>query len=716
MIDFGVKLSLPANNFPKLNKPPRLCGDSVSAKRAELKGYFEQTWALYESLFALINDDDAYFLRPEPLRHPLIFYFGHTAVFYINKLLLAKSIHNRVDQHIESVCAVGVDEMSWDDLSPDNYQWPTVDAVRAYRQKVYDVVLTVIDTLPLSLPIKQDAPAWVILMGCEHERIHIETSSVIMRMLDRRYLTDNGAWGAYPTSGRAPDNRLIPVLGETVQLGKPAHNDTYGWDNEYGSLTISVADFAASEYLVSNQEYLQFVDAGGYSRPEYWTEEGKRWLGFTEATMPRFWSKDGQQFMQRNLLQVIPLPLNWPVEVNYLEAKAFCNWKSAQSAHFIRMPSEAEWQLLRDTLSGDLPQWESAPGNLNLEHYASPCPVVLFPQGEFYDVMGNVWQWSESPIDGYNGFKVHPLYDDFSTPTFDGRHNLIKGGSWISTGNEACRDSRYAFRRHFHQHAGFRYVQSASKTLPVTPVNMYERQVDISRMLHHHYGPKANEPEHDLQQVLTLCEMARKQLPVPKKALDIGCGTGRLAFELSRQFAQVDGIDFTARHVQHCLQLKEQGQIRYTMAHEGELEDFCEVNLADMGFSQMPANLNFVQGDGHNLKAQFSAYDLVVCHKVLEYLYAPQAFLQTLLGRINPGGILILGSSYAWDEQITPKNQWLGGFKENGENRKSEDYLRHLLARQCELLKETQIVSDYQLDSRHSQKSNNHVTVWRKTA
>jgi formylglycine-generating enzyme required for sulfatase activity len=61
-------------------------------------------------------------------------------------------------------------------------------------------------------------------------------------------------------------------------------------------------------------------------------------------------------------------------------------------------------------------------------------------------------------MDAYEGFFTHPWYEDFSLPTFDGKHNLIKGGSWISTGNEIMRESRYAFRRHFIQHAGFRYV------------------------------------------------------------------------------------------------------------------------------------------------------------------------------------------------------------------------------------------------------------------
>lgn len=128
-----------------LDKPPLLTGNNVENKRAELKAYFEQTWELYESLFSLINEDEAFVLRPEPLRHPLIFYYGHTAVFYVNKLLLGKFIKNRVNNQIESVCAVGVDEMSWDDLSPDNYQWPSVEAVSEYRDQVKETVLGLIE-------------------------------------------------------------------------------------------------------------------------------------------------------------------------------------------------------------------------------------------------------------------------------------------------------------------------------------------------------------------------------------------------------------------------------------------------------------------------------------------------------------------------------------------------------------------------------------------
>ncbi|MFT2090079.1 5-histidylcysteine sulfoxide synthase [Paraglaciecola sp. 2405UD69-4] len=694
-----------------LDKPPLLTGDSVDGKRAEIRTYFEQTWDLYESLFSLINQDEAFYLRPEPLRHPLIFYYGHTAVFYINKLLLGQFIQSRVDQKIESVCAVGVDEMSWDDLSPGNYEWPSVDAVSQYRDLVKKRVLDLIDSMDLSLPIQQDSLAWVLLMGCEHERIHIETSSVIIRMLDLRYLTPSNLWKACAESGKAPNNSLIDVGATDIVLGKPDTNVTYGWDNEYGQHPVSVKDFAASEYLVSNQEFMEFVDAGGYQNPQFWTEEGQSWLAFTKATMPRFWDVKDGSYWQRNLTEAIPLPLDWPVEVNYLEAKAFCNWKDSLSDDFVRLPTEGEWQVLRDQLDTDLPYWSKAPGNVNLEHYASSCPVDTFKQTDFYDVIGNVWQWTESPIDGYEGFKVHPLYDDFSTPTFDGQHNLIKGGSWISTGNEATRDSRYAFRRHFYQHAGFRYVASSSKDVPVTPVTKCEMQTEISRLLHHHFKATSVNTTSDIHQLLSL---VKGYIKADSKVLDLGCGAGRLSFELAKIAGQVDGIDFTARHIQHCLDLKEQGQVRYAMPTQGDIFDFHEVTLADLGFQQAPENLNFAQGDGHNLKPQFCDYDVLVCHRVIEYSYHPEVLLAQLCQRVKPGGIMVIGSSYGWNEDITDKHRWIGGVKRNGENLSSEAHLTELMEGEFELLQQADIVSQFELDNRTSQTANNHITIWRK--
>ena len=89
----------------------------------------------------------------------------------------------------------------------------------------------------------------------------------------------------------------------------------------------------------------------------------------------------------------------------------------------------------------------------------------------------------------FDGFDVHPIYDDFTTPTFDDRHAIIKGGSWIATGNESRHASRYAFRRHFFQHAGFRYIVSEAPVL--NPASTYETDALLSQYAEFHYGDEA---------------------------------------------------------------------------------------------------------------------------------------------------------------------------------------------------------------------------------
>ena len=155
-----------------------------------------------------------------------------------------------------------------------------------------------------------------------------------------------------------------------------------------------------------------------------------------------------------------------------------------------------------------------------------------------YDVTGNVWQWTESPIDGYPGFDVHSWYDDFSTPTFDGKHNLIKGGSWISTGNETLASSRYAFRRHFFQHAGFRMVISEQEPEIQAQHNVYETDDLIAQYCEFHYGNEYFSVKNfPVACVQTLMSYVQANSIATDRALDLGCAVGRSSFELARVFS-----------------------------------------------------------------------------------------------------------------------------------------------------------------------------------
>lgn len=692
-------------------KSPLLNGNSESSKREEIKMYFQQTIKMYEALFSCINNFDAYYLRPEPLRHPLIFYFGHTATFFVNKLILGQFIDKRINERFESMFAIGVDEMSWDDLDTKHYDWPTVTDVANYRNQVKVLVEHLIDTMPIELPINQDSLAWVILMGIEHERIHLETSSVIIRMLPLEYIQDSGLWLACSETGEAPINQLIAVHGQSLSLGRGIDNEVFGWDNEYGHKEVLVNDFLASKYLVSNQEFLYFIEAGGYQNFSLWTKEGQKWLKYTKNLMPRFWSYHDGKFWQRNLLNEIPLPLNWPVEVNYLEAKAFCNWKSQIEQTYIRLPTEAEWALLRNQIATDLPYWQNAPGNINLEYAASSCPVDVFENNEFYDVIGNVWQWTESPIDSFQGFKVHKLYDDFSTPTFDGQHNLIKGGSWISTGNLATKKARYAFRRHFFQHAGFRYIQSSSPEIPIDKINIYESDTLVSQYLEFHYGEEYFGVPNYPVACINACMKFFDNRP-HLRALDLGCSVGRATFELAKYFNHVDGIDFSARFIQQGIKFQEDKVIRYTVPTEGDLVEYKELELASFDYDALIDKINFSQGDACNLKQIFKNYNLIFCGNLIDRLYDPSLFLHTIDKRLAPSGILVLTSPYTWLQEFTDKSKWLGGIKINGENRSTLQSLKDILAPKFKLLEVCDLPFVIRETERKFQHSVTQMTVW----
>ncbi|QDY43526.1 5-histidylcysteine sulfoxide synthase [Candidatus Pantoea soli] len=703
-------------SLPAPTRTLRLSGGDSEQKRTELLNYFTQTWQLYESLFDCLADDRAWFSKAISLRHPLIFYFGHTATFYINKLMAGRYLESRVDDRIEAMMAIGVDEMSWDDLDDSHYDWPTVEQVRDYRGKVKSIVSEFIRTMPLTLPIDWDSPAWVILMGIEHERIHLETSSVLIRQLPLAWVQPQPHWPACPQARHdrltVPENTLVAMPGGPIRQGKT--DDTYGWDNEYGSQRSELKPFKASKMLVSNAEFYRFVAAGGYNDARWWDDEGRGWRKFAGAQMPVFWCGDLQQpdrLRLRLMTEEVPMPWDWPAEVNQLEAAAFCRWLADETGTAIQLPCEAEWLQLREQVTGDQPDWTEAPGNINLAWWASSCPVDRFAQGDFYDIVGNVWQWTTTPINGFEGFRVHPLYDDFSTPTFDGKHTLIKGGSWISTGNEALKSSRYAFRRHFFQHAGFRYVVSSHEENMA--LNPYETDSMVSQYLDFQYGPVYyGVPNY----AAALVERLLPHCTQRGEALDIGCATGRASFELARHFRAVTGMDYSARFIDVALQLTSGEDFRYVVPEEGELVEYRQVRLKAFGFDPALAQrIQFMQGDACNLKPQPDRYDLVLASNLIDRLRQPQRFLQDITPMIRTGGLLALSSPYTWLEEFTPKENWLGGIRENGEALTTYQALQRLLRDAFEEVAAPQDVPFVIRETaRKFQHSQAQLTLWRK--
>jgi len=596
--------------------PPRLDGTSILKKRQEIKNYFNDSFSLFEKIFELLKDDSVFYKKSEPTRHPMIFYFGHTATFFINKLINMKIIDTRVNPHFESMFAIGVDEMSWDDVDSSNYNWAEVSEVREYRDSVRQIVNNLIDTIEFTLPVTEKSAMWIILMGIEHERIHIETSLVLHRQMPLEFINEVAEFNLFENFGDAPVNKMIDISTQTIELGKDRDDSLYGWDNEYGNYKEKIESFQVSKYLVSNAQYMEFVNDSGYQKLHFWDEEGKNFLKITDAKYPTFWVEVDGLFKYRAIDKVIDMPMNFPVEVNALEAEAFCRYKTSKDGKKYSLPSEGEYRAICiESGLADIEKLESVDANQNLKFFSS-SPVNRYDFNGIYDVVGNVWQWSRTAIFGFDGFRVHPAYDDFSTPTFDNKHALILGSSWASSGNLIMKNSRYAFRKHFYQNAGFRYVISSEQNFQ-TRDNSFED--DVIQSCKDSYLSNVD---------YSYITNSIKYIKSTAKALDFGCKTGQSSFELARYFNVVDGVDISARFIRVGVQLKEQN---YLMC-DNEM-----IDLKKFGYERVKNQVLFKQADPYNLKESFNGYGFVVA-KVDE----GKKFLRMIANRIESGAIVTI--------------------------------------------------------------------------
>lgn len=694
---------------PALHSHPLL---NLQAGRQAMLEYFENTWALTEMLFSGLRSEEAFYLRPyHKTRHPLIFYYAHPVCFYVNKLLVGGLIEKPVNQEFELLFETGVDEMTWDDLHEGEQDiWPPLEAVIAYRQQVHQLVRDIILHHPaLDEPVTMDSPAWGLVMAFEHERIHLETSSVLMRELPLQYVQVPEGWptGAVRTSGTAArpvagqdypqENSLLEVAGCTLRLGKPRAWPSFGWDNEYGSDERKVSAFKAGKFLVSNGEFFRFVADGGYEDATWWSSSGWGWRQFRNVKWPTFWVQDGpagsHRFRLRTIFEVIDMQWDWPAIVNFYEAKAYCAWLTARTGaeNPFRLLSEAEHLAIREPAvraaggwtdgRDDLLQLDgvmTADGleNLNLNlRLGSECGVDVMPANSqgFHDAMGNVWQWCEDAFHPLPEFRIHPYYTDFSTPCFDGEHQMIMGGSFISTGDEASIWSRFHFRPHFFQHAGFRIVQGPETALTD---NKYESSELVDQYLLFHYGDSDSQRDRQISArvghphtgslVQRTVELMGQFAGSREHALDLGCAVGGASFALAKSFSKVTGLDYSRSFVQTANHLKRHGVLSYQRVETGTYQTELQAQV-DENIDRR--RVQFLQGDATRLNLTPLAeirkpFDAVLLSNLLCRLSNPAACLRQFADSdrfVGRGGILVISSPNTWMEQFTPREKFFDG-------------------------------------------------------
>jgi len=199
-----------------------------------------------------------------------------------------------------------------------------------------------------------------------------------------------------------------------------------------------------------------------------------------------------------------------------------------------------------------------------------------------------------------------------------------------------------------------------------------------------------------------------------RKALDIGCAIGRSSFELARGFDEVIGVDFSARFIQEAGVLKDEGILRYSIKTEGDLEQFYEVNLETFGLGETRQKVSFWQADACNLKSIYKEFDLIFGGNLIDRLYDPQKFLEDVAHRLVEGGMLILTSPYTWQEESTPKEKWIGGYKRDGEAVSTLQGLKEMLGGDFVLIATEDVPFVIQETARKHQHSIAQMSVWQK--
>jgi iron(II)-dependent oxidoreductase len=262
-----------------------------------------------------------------------------------------------------------------------------------------------------------------------------------------------------------PRAEAIQIPAGRTTLGLSRTSAEFGWDNEYDAHAVSVPAFSIDRYKVTNGQFLDFLNSGGYRDRALWTPADWEWKSSSEVSHPAFWKRVGDSWHLRTMFDEIPLPLSWPVYVSHAEAAAYARWTGK------RLPTEAEWQRASHGSNSGVerrfPWGEDAPGPehgyFDFDRW-DPAPVDAFPRaGSAFGLDGliaNGREWTATPFGPFEGFKPYPFYEGYSANFFDGKHFVMKGGSPRTDQSILRRSFRNWFQPHYpYVYAGFRCAE-----------------------------------------------------------------------------------------------------------------------------------------------------------------------------------------------------------------------------------------------------------------
>jgi iron(II)-dependent oxidoreductase len=409
---------------------------------------------------------DAMYDRPIPERHRIIFYVGHLEAFDWNLLhenvFGLRSFHPEFDR----LFAFGIDPVGGGLPADQPSDWPSLVRVREYVRKIRASLDGKLAGIGETGQYQRDGFSLDTLLNVaiEHRLMHVETLAYMLHQLplDRKVpLVKSYIAGTPPVA-----HSMIEIPAGTAQLGLKRGSGVFGWDNEFEAHAVQVPGFEIDRYMVTNRQFLEFTEAGGYDTRELWRESDWEWKSASNISHPVFWRKQNGVWLCRTMFNEIPLPLDWPVYVSHAEASAYARWVGKA------LPTEAQWQRAAygssEKKESVYPWGNEAPnpsrGNFDLESW-DPAPVNAHPDGKssfgVEGMLGNGWEWTSTVFGPLPGFEPFPFYRGYSADFFDGKHFVIKGGSPRTA---ACM-LRPTFRNWFQSH--YQYVYAGCRCVNV---------------------------------------------------------------------------------------------------------------------------------------------------------------------------------------------------------------------------------------------------------
>ncbi len=312
---------------------------------------------------------------------------------------------------------------------------PSTADVREYRSAVDDATIALLRSADSA---KFAALHDAVVIGLEHEEQHQEL--FLTEILHIRWSAPEPLRRAYAPPARHPSAESSPMRAVDHRGGPQTlghDGEGFCWDNELPAHRILVPDFALGDRLVTNAEWLAFVDDGGYRHPLLWLSNG--WAAVQQHgwQAPLYWQHDGGEWRRFTLRGLVPVEPDAPVcHVSFYEADAFARWYGEQFAAWrhARLPRECEWEHAArvsgfDQRGGNLLDDEPMSGVLDAAPAASRHGVR--------QLAGDTWEWTQSHYEPYPGYRPFPGALMEYNGKFMDNQRVLRGGSFATPRSQA---------------------------------------------------------------------------------------------------------------------------------------------------------------------------------------------------------------------------------------------------------------------------------------